>query len=161
MSAMVWNGSTVGSAGEFGIASGLRSMAPPALLSQHLAERPMWQLDSQVERVLASPGVRALLGVAALGELVADKLPSARSRMAPRPLLARAIAGAVGGGVLMHRARQPALMGALAGAVGAVTGAAAGYHARQALTRSGIPDSAVAVLEDLLALAIARRAIYS
>ena len=149
------------SAGGFGIASGLRSMAPPALLSQHLADRPMWQLDSPVERTLASPGARALLGVAALGELVADKLPGTPSRMEPGPLLVRAMAGALGGGVLMHRARQPALMGALAGAVGAVTGAAAGYHARQALTRSGIPDSAVAVLEDVLALVIARRSIYS
>jgi uncharacterized membrane protein len=158
---MVWNRSKLSVARDFGFASGLRSMSPPALLSQHLAERPMWQLDSRVERALASRPARVLLGAAAMGELVADKLPETPSRMNTGSLIARAVCGAIGGGVLMHRARQPALVGAVIGALGAVSGASAGYHARRALTRQGVPDAAVAVLEDVLAVAIARRAIHS
>jgi uncharacterized membrane protein len=153
------NRSGMSRATEMGFSAGLRTMTGPALLSHHLSERPMWQLDSRPERALASPAAQLLLGIAALAELTGDKLPSTPSRMEPGPLLGRAVSGAVGGAVLMHRARQPPLLGALIGALGAVSGATAGYTARRALTRRGIPDAAVAVVEDLLAIAVARRAI--
>lgn len=146
---------------EFGFASGLRSVAGTALLSQHLSGRPMWQLSNAAERALASPAARAALAAAALGELVADKLPSTPSRLEPRSLVVRAIAGALGAGVLMSRDRQPMLLGALVGALGAVTGASIGYHARRELSMRGIPDPAVAVVEDLLTIALARRSILS
>jgi uncharacterized membrane protein len=150
---------TLERASEFGIAAGLRSMAGPALLSQHLSERPMWELDSPAERMLAHPATQILLGLGALGELVGDKLPSTPSRLEPRSLVFRAIWGAIGGGVLMHRARRPPLLGAALGALGAVGGASVGYHARKAITRQGVPDAAVAVVEDVFCMAIAQRAI--
>ena len=150
---------TLGRASEFGIAAGLRSMAGSALLSQHLSERPMWELDSRAERVLCHPAAQLLLGAGALAELVGDKLPSMPSRLEPRSLVFRALCGAVGGGVLMHRSRQHPLLGAALGALGAVSGATAGYHARRAIASRGVPDAAVAVVEDLLSIAIARRAI--
>ena len=134
-------------------------MAGPALLSQHLSDRPMWQLDSGAERSLASPTAQLLLGLAALGELIGDKLPSTPSRMETGPLMARAASGALCGAVLMHRAREPAVLGAFVGALCAVCGAAAGYHARRVLTRRGVPDTAVGVVEDLVAIAFAQRAI--
>ena len=146
-------------ASEFGIAAGLRSMTGPALLSQHLSERPMWELDSPAERMLAHPAAQILLGLGALGELVGDKLPGTPSRLEPRSLAFRAICGAIGGGVLMQRARKPPLLGAALGALGAVGGASAGYHMRQAITRQGVPDAAVALVEDLLTIAVAQRAI--
>ena len=150
---------TLERASEFGIAAGLRSMAGPALLSQHLSERPMWELDSPAERMLAHPAAQILLGLGALGELVGDKLPSTPSRLEPRSLVFRAICGAIGGGVLMHRARRPPLLGAALGALGAVGGASVGYHARKAIARQGVPDAAVAVVEDVFSIAIAQRAI--
>ena len=153
------NRATLGRASEFGISTGMRSMAGTALLSQHLWERPMWELDSPAERMLAHPAARILLGVGALAELVGDKLPTTPSRLEPRSLVFRALCGAIGGGVLMHRARQPPLLGAALGALGALSGASAGYHARKAITSRGVPGAAAAIVEDLLSIAIAQRAI--
>lgn len=152
---------TIERAADFGVATGLRSMTGVALLSRHLEGRPMWQLDSAGERALAAPAARLVLGAAAVGELVADKLPGTPSRLEPRSLVVRAVFGAVGGGVLMHRSRKPALLGAVVGALSAVAGAAIGYHARRELVYRGVPDAAVAVVEDLVAVAVARRSIES
>jgi uncharacterized membrane protein len=48
------------------------------------------------------------------------------------------------------------MAGALLGAVGAVIGAFAGYKARVGLVRSlGVPDFAIAIPEDLVAIGLA------
>lgn len=137
-----------------GAATGLRSMVAPAMLSRaHTVQ----------------PAVRKVLHAAAAGEMVADKLPGMPSRLEPGPLVARFMIGALAGGILAGRHRaatvgsvvpvSAVLSGAVLGGAGALAGAFAGYHARRALTHgAGLPDLAVAVSEDAIAIAAARGA---
>jgi uncharacterized membrane protein len=98
--------------------------------------------------------------VAAVGEMIADKLPGVPDRIESGPLLGRAVLGAVAGGVLARRNRESGVLGALLGGTAALVAAHAGFQARRALTRTaGLPDLPVALCEDALALALARHAL--
>lgn len=112
-----------------GLACGLRTFSAPAVLA--LRKRP-----------LNAPR-RALL-LAALGELVADKLPSMPSRLARRGLTGRLLSsGATGGSVAGPTGAATAALAALASAV-------AGNRARSAIAS---PIGAFA--EDGIAIALA------
>jgi len=100
------------------------------------------------------------LGLAAAGELAVDKHPSAPDRIHPSSLLARAAAGAAVGSVAAGRNRQ--LLGALMGVGCAMAGAYAGWFLRREAGRvTLVPDIAVALAEDALAISLARRLVRS
>jgi uncharacterized membrane protein len=87
-------------------------------------------------------------------ELVADKLPNTPSRTAPPGLIARIVTGGLTGACVASAGGQGVLLGALLGAVGGVVGCFGGYQARTRLVRAlGSPDTYVALLEDLVAIA--------
>lgn len=117
------------SAALLGFATGLRAFSAPAALA--LRHRP---LNAPRRVVLA----------AAVGELVADKLPSTPSRLERRGLTGRLLSSAFAG----HSVAGPA--GAATGAACAVTSAVAGNRARAAVSS---PLGAFA--EDWLAIALA------
>ena len=145
---------------QIGAASGLRSMAAPSQLSLHLAGGRGSGGSGAIGRQLARPSARALLGAAAVGEMIVDKLPIVPDRTDPGPLLGRVVLGSMAGGVLARLNRRSGAAGAVLGGVGALIGAHLGYRARRALTRrAGIPDLVVAAGEDVLAIATARGAI--
>jgi uncharacterized membrane protein len=112
-----------------GVACGLRTFSAPAVLA--LRERP-----------LSAP--RRLVLVAALGELVADKLPSMPSRLARRGLTGRLLSSSATGGSVAGPA------GAATAAFAALASAVAGNRARAAIAS---PLGAFA--EDGLAIALA------
>lgn len=145
---------------QLGAASGLRSMAAPSQLSRHLAASAPNPARGPIAHFLAHDTVRSLFRIAALGEMVADKLPVVPDRIEPGPLCGRAFFGCTAGGVLARIHGEPAVLGALVGGVAAVVGSYAGYHARRALVHgAGIPDLPVALCEDTLALVLARAAL--
>jgi uncharacterized membrane protein len=146
---------------QLGAASGLRTATGSSQLTRHLA-------DLQREReplggiadFLTRSSVRRILSVAMVGEMIADKLPFAPDRTDPGPLAGRAVFGALAGSVLAELRQESVARGALIGATGAVVGAFAGYHARRLLTRRAhLPDFAIALCEDALAIAAARHAL--
>ena len=114
---------------------------------------------------LAHPRLGQVLALAAAGELLADKTPLVPARTRAMPLLGRALCGAIAGGSAAavqpgEPARAPAPDVLLAGALGAVAGTLAGYHLRRLATRRlGLPDLAVALLEDLVCWRWARSSI--
>ena len=140
-----------------GVVSGMRAALGPALVSHKLSGHQ--QLDLGRLNFMRSPTTATVLKVAAAGELVGDKLPRAPARIQPGPLSGRVLSGALcgavlGGAALGRWARQGAVTGAVVGALGAVAGAYACYGLRRALTHEqGLPDLAVALAEDALALA--------
>jgi uncharacterized membrane protein len=77
-----------------GAVAGLRSVMPIALLSDSLSRDGPdiadggWAID-----LLTSPQVALVLRLAALGEVVADKLPGTVDRVAPLPLAGRVVLG--------------------------------------------------------------------
>jgi uncharacterized membrane protein/uncharacterized protein (UPF0548 family) len=143
-------------AGAFGlgIVCGARSMLAPALLSQPFAATsgPLAG-DGLAARALASPRATMLLPLAAVGELVADKLPWMPSRTDPPALLGRIGSGALVGAATAAREHRTAA--ALAGAAGALAGTYGWYHLRRAATARGVPAWLAAVAEDALAVGLA------
>jgi uncharacterized membrane protein len=138
----------------FGAIAGLRSMAAPQLLSRRLSHRR--RRRGRLAQVLGSPAAARTLRLAALGEVVADKVPRMPARTKPLPLLGRAAAGALCGlavaGELGTRRLGPALVGA--GAAVAATFAA--YHLRRGADRA-LPDALVGFAEDGLVRAVGSR----
>ena len=124
--------------------SGLRCTLGPALL---------------VRRTRGRPGLRRLVYLLAIVELVYDKLPGTPSRTEPPGIVARIVAGAlVGSAAGPGRGRSARATGLILGAATAVAAAFAGVRGRRALTQL-LGDGAVAnaiagALEDGGALAL-------
>jgi len=154
-----WSAELAGAAAA-GAAAGLRSMMPGAVLSRHGASPADGSVaPGAASSEFASTVVSRGLTLAAVGECVADKLPITPDRVAPLPLAGRLVAGSLCGAVISTRLGRSGLAGATVGALAAFAFAHAGYRARTALVkRSGWPDAAVALVEDAVALGLARRA---
>ena len=94
-----------------------------------------------------------LFTLLALGELVADKLPRTPARTAALGLTARIVMGAFCGAALAVATGGGFLGGSIIGVIGALVGAFGGYHIRRALvTQAHLPDIAVALAEDIVAI---------
>lgn len=138
-----------------GVLSGARSMTPLATLAIAHDRRTLsgaWQ-DWPV---LRAPAGRAVLVLAAVGELVADKLPATPARTKPLPLLGRIGTGAIAGAAIATVSGQDAWpRGAVLGAVGGLVGSFAGTWLRSGGSATGLPDLVFALVEDAATIACA------
>lgn len=137
-----------------GVVAGLRSMTAPAVLSRHLADA---QPSPLADSPLAFMGKREVANgfvVLAAGEMIADKLPFMPSRTEPPGLIGRALSGAlVGAAIAAHEKKCP-YSGATLGVVAAVAATFAAYHLRKQIGETfHVPDPAVAIGEDVVAVA--------
>jgi uncharacterized membrane protein len=133
--------------------NGLRSLTAPAAVCW--AAQLGW-LNFAGSRFAFLNNRAVLIVVTVLGilELVGDKLPKTPARTEPLGLIARAVFGALCGVALATSAGQNIFVPALLGLGGAITGTFAGYNARKALVqRAHLPDFAVALAEDFVAIA--------
>jgi uncharacterized membrane protein len=97
----------------------------------------------------------ALFTFLALTEYVVDQLPSTPARTSARGLTVRIVVGMLTGACLGTGEGALLWVAALIGAVGAVAGAFGGYQARVRLVRGlQVPDAAVAIPEDVLAVGL-------
>ncbi len=136
-----------------GIVAGLRAMAAPAAIAW--AAR-LGRLDLHASW-LAFLGYRWtpwIFSLAALGELVNDKLPATPSRKVPPQFGARVVSGALCGGAVGVAAGS-CLIGAVLGAIGAVLGTLGGARARVALAAPFGKDMPAALIEDAVAIIVA------
>src|SRR5438094_5455908 len=91
----------------------------------------------------------------ALGQFVADQLPTTPARTTAVPLAARIVMGFLTGACLGIAGGASVWWGALAGAIGAFAGAFGGYKTRVGLVRRlHVPDIAIAIPEDLIAIGL-------
>jgi uncharacterized membrane protein len=98
----------------------------------------------------------AIFSVLAIGELVADKLPTTPKRTAPVGLIARIITGGLCGACLCAAVGKSLLAGALLGGIGGIVGAFLGYSVRGGLVNNfRIKDLVIAICEDLIAVGLA------
>jgi len=104
------------------------------------------QLTGQAAKVAASLG--------AAGELVADKLPSAPSRLEPAGLGGRTVLAAVAAAVLARGAKDPLLPTVVVAAAAALLSARIGHDVRAAASKR-MPPAAAATAEDMVALGLA------
>jgi uncharacterized membrane protein len=151
----------VGRALLVGVAAGLRSMAP---LGVFAAERDnaSWRAGWKDWPLVSSSAGRAVLQASTVGEMVMDKMPFVPSRIEPGPLGGRLMFGAIAGAAIgtLRPGKGANVLGALAGAAGALAGAKGGHAYRTGVTEAtGLPDLPVALVEDLAAVLVARKAI--
>ncbi len=143
-----------------GWASGMRSMTPPAVLAVRLrSRRPAVPLLSrrlpQPARALGAKRPASLLPLAAAGEIVGDKLPFTPARTSPPALLGRIASGALVGAALAASRREGLVLSALVGAASAAASSFVMMEARREVgERFDLPDPAVAVVEDVLAIGL-------
>lgn len=139
-----------------GVVAGMRSMMAPAILALTLARRPELAPASAPASWLAMRPVAIVLGLMAIGELVADKLPRTPNRTALGPFLARMITGGFTGAAFMQVGQRNAWIGVACGVIGAMLGTFGGFYARRNVDRiTGMKDPYIGALEDVIAIAIA------
>ena len=138
-----------------GIVAGLRAMTAPALVSW--AAHCGWRsLQGTALAFIGSTAAVVVFSLAAIGEIINDKLPKTPARTAPPSFIIRIVMGGFTGACLYLSAGQSGLAGPLLGAVGAVIGTLGGYQARMRLVRGlSVKDIFVAIPEDLLAIGLA------
>src|SRR5256885_4990007 len=138
-----------------GVAAGLRSLTPPAVVAWaaylgwlNLSDSPLAFMGSIITVVIFS--------ILALFELFVDLQPSTPKRTAPVPLGARILMGGLCAACLCASWNQSLTTGAVLGAVGALVGAFGGYETRKRLATSlMIKDIFIALTEDLIAIGLA------
>jgi uncharacterized membrane protein len=141
-----------------GIACGLRVMVGFAAVSwaassQRLPLQGTW-LSFLGFRF--TPYITSLL---AIGEIINDKLPKTPSRLVPPQFGARIVMGAFTGSAI-GLASGHLIMGALAGIIGSIVGTLGGAKARGFVAKLFGRDLPAALLEDVLAIALAFVALH-
>jgi uncharacterized membrane protein len=133
-----------------GIIAGLRSMTAPAAVSW-AARLGGLNLGSTGLAFLGYTFTPWILTALALGELVADKLPSTPSRKEAVGFGARIFAGGLSGAAVGAPGGN-LVLGLIAGIVGAVIGTLGGSAGRAWLAASFGRDRPAALIEDVVAI---------
>jgi uncharacterized membrane protein len=135
-----------------GIVAGLRSVTAPAVLAW-AAHHNWLNVHNTPLSFMASTAATVIFVLLAVGELIADQLPSTPSRTAPPGLIARIVTGALCGAGIAAAGTQSLVLGAILGVAGALIGTFGGYQARTRLVKVlKVPDLVIATLEDIVAI---------
>ena len=136
-----------------GCVTGLRSLTAPAVIcwAAHLG----WLHFAGIKLAfLGRPATLIVFTLLALVELIVDKLPNTPARTAPLGLIARIVFGCLGGMALATSTGGNLLGAGIVGIAGALVGTFAGYRIRRDLvSRAHLADFAVAIAEDVIAVA--------
>lgn len=104
--------------------------------------------------ILRHPAARRIAAIADGAELVIDKLPMTPSRLDPPGLAGRLISATLAAMVVARSEHQDPIPAVLIASAAALASAKICHDARAALARR-VPDTAVAVAEDALAIGLA------
>jgi uncharacterized membrane protein len=129
-----------------GAASGLRSQLGLAAV--------VARSDPSLPTLLRHAWTKRVLMAGAAVELVVDKLPATPSRLAPVGITSRLVLGGLAAGLSARTRQAPWPPAAAIGASSAILAAKVGHDVRAQFARP-VPDSAVAIVEDGLAFALA------
>ena len=134
-----------------GLFAGLRALTPPAAVAW--ATYLGWLTLRRPFSLIGLLPAAIILSVAAVTEIIVDKLPNTPNRTAPLGLIARIVTGGLTGACVSLGGGRSALAGAVLGLIGGIIGCFGGYQARTRLVRSlRQPDFNVAFIEDLVAI---------
>ena len=133
-----------------GIIAGLRAMMAPTIVSW-AASCGWLNLEGSSMSFFNSAITRWLFSLAAIGELINDKLPKTPSRKMPPQFIARVVTGGLSGAAI-GAARQSLVLGLIAGAIGAVAGTLGGAEFRGWLSRTIGKPLPAALIEDAVAI---------
>jgi uncharacterized membrane protein len=135
-----------------GVAAGLRALTAPAVVcwAAHLH----WiNLQGTHLSFMGTTVALVIFNLAAVAEIVNDKLPKTGPRTAPPSVVIRMITGGLSAATLTVGAGGSLWLGALLGAVGALVGTFGGYQLRTKTVKTlHSPDFPIALLEDAIAV---------
>jgi uncharacterized membrane protein len=151
--------SVVISAFVLGVVCGLRSMVGLAAASW-AANRQQIPLEGTWLSFLGFRFTPYITSLLAAGEVINDKLPKTPSRLVPPQFGGRVVMGALTGSAI-GLSQGHLIIGALSGISGSVVGTLAGAKARALAAKLFGRDLPAAVLEDILAVALAVVAVVS
>ena len=135
-----------------GVIAGLRAMTAPAVVcwaakcGQHLG------LQGSVLAFLGYKWTAWIWSLAAIAEIINDKLPGTPSRKVPPQFIVRILMGAMSGGAIGISSNNRLLFGIVLGALGAIVGTLGGSAVRTRLARAFGHDLPAALLEDVVAV---------
>lgn len=134
-----------------GVIAGLRALTAPTFVSW-AARVGSLPLNGTLFAFLGYHWTPWIFSLAALGEIINDKLPNTPSRKIPPQFITRVVMGAFSGAAITT-AHGGLAGGLIAGAVGAVVGTLGGAEFRGRLVKAiGGKDLPIALLEDAIAL---------
>lgn len=135
-----------------GVIAGLRAMTAPAVVcwAAHLH----WiSLQGTHLSFMGTMIALVIFTLAAVGEIVNDKLPKTGPRTAPPSVVIRMITGGLSAATLTVGAGGSPWVGALLGVIGALVGTFGGYQVRTKTVKAlHSPDFPIALLEDAIAV---------
>jgi uncharacterized membrane protein len=137
----------------FGIVAGMRSMMAPCVVSW-AAWIGILSVDATPLAFMGWRYTHIIFTVLAIGELIADKLPSTPSRKTLGPFAARIVSGALCAATI-GAAHGVLLVMVVPGAVGAIAGTLGWAEIRAKLAGAFRRDLPAALLEDAVAIALA------
>jgi uncharacterized membrane protein len=135
-----------------GVIAGLRALTAPAVVAW--AAHLHW-IDLQGTHLafMGTAVAVAILTLAAIGEIVNDKLPKTPPRTAAAGLITRIVTGAFAAATLSAGIGGSLWVGALLGVVGALVGTYGGYYVRTGVVKAlHSPDFVIALVEDAVAI---------
>src|SRR5947208_7370179 len=138
-----------------GVAGGLRSLSPPAVVAW-AAHLGWMKLNGSPFAFMGSTITVVIFSLLAVFELIGDLRPQTPKRTAPIPLVARILMGGLCGASICAATNQLIFIGAILGGVGGIIGAFAGSEIRRRLVSTlNIKDVFVALLEDVVTIGLA------
>jgi uncharacterized membrane protein len=135
-----------------GIVAGLRALTAPATVSW--AAYLHWiQLSGSHLRFMSSIIAVVILTLAAIAEIVNDKLPKTPPRTAPPSIVIRCLMGGFAAATLACGVGGTVWLGAALGVAGALIGTFVGYFVRTGTVKAlHSPDWPIALIEDAIAI---------
>jgi uncharacterized membrane protein len=135
-----------------GVIAGLRALTAPAVVAW--AAHLHWiNLLGTHLAFMGTIAAVAIFTLAAVGEIVNDKLPKTPPRTATPSLIIRIVMGAFAAATLSAGIGGSLWIGALLGGVGAVVGTFGGYYVRTGIVKAlHSPDFVIALVEDAVAV---------
>ena len=102
--------------------------------------------------LLGSTHLAMILKIAAIGEIIVDKLPFIPARISFGPLVFRVLSGALCGASIFKAERKHTLIGAIVGGLLALGSAYTFYHLRRETKKKmKLPDAVTGIAEDMIA----------
>lgn len=146
----------LGTAAGLGAVTGMRSLMGLAMVSRELSDRRRLPRHAgRLEEWLAEDLVAVALSGLALGELVVDKVPGVPDRVNPGSLLGRGVVGGLLGAIAAGA--DDRALGTAVGVAAALGASFAAWFVRREVSRvTLLPDAALALAEDAVAVAAAR-----
>jgi uncharacterized membrane protein len=136
----------LGPAAALGAATGMRSTVALAAL--------ILRRNDGLPAAMRHPAARLAAAIAGASELVIDKLPMTPSRLEPPGLAGRVVSASLAAAVLARSGHQRPIPAMAMASAAALAAAKVCHDARATLARH-LPDPAVAVAEDALAIGLA------